>query len=106
MGLLATGIGSLIFCGLGFSKLVLGNALMLQHGPLLFAATLLVLVGVQILCLGLVAEMVSRTYYESQGKPIYSVRRIIAREPQAVIPVRKRLRRVEGAIAPDKSIAV
>jgi glycosyltransferase involved in cell wall biosynthesis len=106
MGLLATGLGSLIFCGLGFSKLVIGNALMLQHGPLLFAATLLVLVGVQILCLGLVAEMVSRTYYESQGKPIYSVRKIIAHEPQTVIPVRKRLRRVDETIVPTKPIAV
>jgi hypothetical protein len=105
LGLLATGLGSLIFCSLGFSKLVLGNAIMLQHGPLLFAATLLVLVGVQILCLGLVAEMVSRTYYESQGKPIYAVRRTITREPQTVISVRQRLGRVDETIAADKPAA-
>ena len=42
----------------------------------MFAATLLILVGIQILCLGLVAEIVSRTHYESQGKPIYAVREI------------------------------
>ena len=74
IGLLATGAGTLIGCGLIFSKLIGQQAIMLQHGPLLFAATLLILAGIQILCLGLVAEILSRTYYESQGKPIYAVR--------------------------------
>jgi hypothetical protein len=41
------------------------------------------LVGVQILCLGLAAEILSRTYYESQGKPIYAVREVRSREPQS-----------------------
>ena len=43
-------------------------------GPLLVAATALVLGGVVILCLGLVAEILCRTYYESQKKPIYALR--------------------------------
>jgi len=106
IGLLASAFGSLLFCGLALSKLFLGHALLLQHGPLLFAATLLVVVGVQILCLGLVAEMVSRTYYESQGKPIYAVRRIITGEAQTAIPLRKRMRRVDEATGADESIAV
>ena len=42
----------------------------------MFAAALLILVGFQILCLGLMAEILSRTYYESRGKPIYAVREI------------------------------
>jgi glycosyltransferase involved in cell wall biosynthesis len=105
VGLLATGLGSLVLCGMGVSEFVAGNILLPQYGALLVAASLAVLAGILILCLGLIAEMVSRTYYESQGKPIYAVRRIIAGEPQSVIPVRKRLRRVEQA-APDESIAV
>ena len=34
----------------------------------------LLLAGAQILCLGLVSEMLSRTYYESQKKSIYVTR--------------------------------
>ena len=51
IGLLATGAGTFIGCCLAFNKLVLHNAVMLQHGPLLFAATLLILVGIQIFAL-------------------------------------------------------
>ncbi len=46
---------------------------MLQHGPLIFLSMLLLLGGVQFLTIGLVGEMLSRTYYESQNKPIYNV---------------------------------
>jgi len=103
LGLLAAGLGSFIFCALAAAKLVLGSALMLQHGPLMFAATLLVMVGAQILCLGLVAEMVSRTYYESQGKPIYVIRKIIEHEPETVISLRRRLRPLDESSAAGKS---
>jgi glycosyltransferase involved in cell wall biosynthesis len=75
-GLMFAGAGTLMGCFLAFKKMVLNQAIMLQNGPLMFAATLLILVGVQILCLGLVAEILSHTYYESQGKPIYAVREI------------------------------
>jgi glycosyltransferase involved in cell wall biosynthesis len=74
IGLLATGLGALIGFGLILSKLLGQHAIMLHSGPLLVAATALVLAGVVILCLGLVAEILSRTYYESQGKPIYAVK--------------------------------
>ena len=35
---------------------------------------LLTMLGVQLITSGLLAELVVRTYYESQGKPIYTVR--------------------------------
>jgi glycosyltransferase involved in cell wall biosynthesis len=95
IGLLATGAGTLIGCCLAFNRLVLHNAVMLQHGPLLFAATLLILVGIQILCLGLAAEILSRTYYESQGKPIYAVRKALGGDSQPAILVRQKLRRID-----------
>ncbi len=41
---------------------------------LLFLAILLTMLGVQLVTSGLLAEMVTRTYYESQGKKIYTVR--------------------------------
>jgi glycosyltransferase involved in cell wall biosynthesis len=41
--------------------------------PLLTLAILLITLGVQFLLMGLLAELVVRTYYESQGKPTYHV---------------------------------
>jgi glycosyltransferase involved in cell wall biosynthesis len=46
----------------------------LAERPLLLFAILLVMVGVQLITMGLLGEMVVRTYYESQNKPIYTVR--------------------------------
>jgi glycosyltransferase involved in cell wall biosynthesis len=44
--------------------------------PLLLLAALFFILGVQSILLGLTAELVIRTYHESQGKPIYVIRRI------------------------------
>jgi glycosyltransferase involved in cell wall biosynthesis len=79
-GLLATGAGTLIGSALVFKKLVLHKEVMLENGPLLFAATVLILAGIQFLCLGLASEIMSRIYYESQGKPIYAVKAIRSHE--------------------------
>ena len=51
--------------------------------------------GIQILCLGLVAEILSRTYYESQGKPIYAVRETRNFDPQSTISMYPKLRRID-----------
>ncbi|WP_267383967.1 glycosyltransferase family 2 protein [Cyanobacterium sp. uoEpiScrs1] len=56
-------------------KLALGQSI--GHRPLLILAVLLVLTGVQLLSFGLLAELVMRTYHESQKRPIYRVREII-----------------------------
>jgi glycosyltransferase involved in cell wall biosynthesis len=42
--------------------------------PLLMLAVLLIILGVQFLVMGLLAELVVRTYYESQDKPVYYIR--------------------------------
>jgi glycosyltransferase involved in cell wall biosynthesis len=44
--------------------------------PLLLFGILLVFTGVQLVTLGLLAEMQARTYHESQNKPVYVVREI------------------------------
>ena len=75
-GLLAAGTGTLMASVLLLKKLVLHQAIMLQNGPLLFASTIFILAGIQIVGLGLVSELLARTYYESQGKPIYVMRSI------------------------------
>ena len=42
--------------------------------PLLTLAVVLGLAGIQLFCFGLLAELLIRTYHESQGRPIYRIR--------------------------------
>ena len=42
--------------------------------PLLTLAVVLGLAGIQLFCLGLLGELLIRTYHESQGRPIYRIR--------------------------------
>lgn len=47
--------------------------------PMLLLGVLLILVGVQFITMGLLAEIMIRTYYESQKKPIYYIREIVGK---------------------------
>ena len=51
---------------------------------LLQLGIMLVFIGVQLLTMGLLAEMLARTYHESQNKPVYVIREI--REAQSERP--------------------
>lgn len=53
----------------------------MTNSPYLLLTVLLVLMGVQFLLMGLLAEMLCRTYHESQGKPTYIIRTIIDDTP-------------------------
>ncbi|HXJ95286.1 MAG TPA: glycosyltransferase family 2 protein [Terriglobia bacterium] len=81
LGLTSSGMGGFLAAFLLYKKLVLHSEIMMQNGPLLFASSLLILAGIQLLCLGLASEILSRTYYESQGKPIYAAREIRSHSP-------------------------
>jgi glycosyltransferase involved in cell wall biosynthesis len=48
--------------------------------PLLLFGILLIFTGVQLVTLGLLAEMQARTYHESQDKPIYVIREVLEAE--------------------------
>lgn len=48
--------------------------------PLLLFGILLIFTGVQLVTLGLLAEMQARTYHESQDKPIYVIREVLDSE--------------------------
>ncbi len=60
---------------LAFQKLAFGAQL--ANRPLLLFGTVLMLAGLQIASLGILAELQIRTYHESQGKPIYTIREIV-----------------------------
>src|SRR5215467_13843730 len=72
-GLLSTGAGGLTGLFLLFRKILFHVEIMQQHGPLFLASILLIICGIQLISVGLVGEMLSRTYYETQNKRIYSV---------------------------------
>ncbi len=80
-GLLGIGSGSLISLFLLYKKLVLGLSVM---GPLLLLGLTLVISGVQFLSLGLLGEMLARTYFESQNKSVYAVREVKSRRHEAL----------------------
>ncbi len=61
----------------GFRSVQIGDR------PLLTLSVLLIILGVQFVVMGLLAELVVRTYHESQDKPIYYIRDIL--EPEAGI---------------------
>jgi glycosyltransferase involved in cell wall biosynthesis len=62
--------------GLGLLRL-LGQVSLNQRQPLVLVGILLAFSGVQLVTLGLLAEMQARTYHESQGKPVYVIRRVL-----------------------------
>jgi glycosyltransferase involved in cell wall biosynthesis len=75
IGLAVGGGGFLLAAYLAALKLFWGAAL--SQRPLLWLAILCMIVGVQFLSMGLLGELVMRTYYEAQHKPIYTVREIV-----------------------------
>ena len=66
--------GLLILAYLSFVKLFAGQSI--ANRPLLLFGVLLVFTGVQLLTLGLLAELQARTYHESQDKPTYVIREV------------------------------
>ncbi|WP_392482246.1 glycosyltransferase family 2 protein [Nostoc sp. C110] len=77
LGLISMVSGTAIGIYLTFVKLALGE--MIGNRPLLSLAVLLLVTGVQLFCFGLLAELLMRTYHESQGRPIYRVREVVAK---------------------------
>ncbi len=74
------GLAGLCCMGLGFLSLLLTIWMKSAYGtfmtgnPFLLLSALLELIGVQFITMGLIGEMMSRTYFESQGKKAYTVR--------------------------------
>jgi len=74
MGFVSTVLGIAIGLYLTSLKLGFGESI---NRPLLTLAVVLLLAGVQLFSFGLLAELLMRTYHESQGRPIYRVREVI-----------------------------
>ena len=72
LGLMTGGLGGIICAYLTVLKFVWQEPL--THRPLLMLGVLLLVVGIQFLCMGILAEIQTRTYHESSNRPIYTVR--------------------------------
>ncbi len=76
-GLLLGAVGFALGAYLSFEKIVRGQSIGAR--PLLILAALLIILGVQLVIMGLLGEMLARVYHESQGKPIYTVRKVLGK---------------------------
>src|SRR5262245_30360652 len=80
--------GSMAFLGLLISGWLaywrLFGGMSLANRPLLLLGMVLIFTGVQLVTVGLLAEMLARTYHESQNKPTYSIEQIVQSEIPAI----------------------
>ena len=84
LGLLCFTGGSAAMIYLLYEKLQ-GHAIFLEHGPLLLAAVVALVAGVQLVSTGLIGEVLTRIYFEGQQRRIYSVSRVLGRSRKAGI---------------------
>jgi glycosyltransferase involved in cell wall biosynthesis len=75
LGLICIALSVLVGLGMIWQKAALGTSFI--QTPLLLLSALLFLLGFQAIMIGLMAELVMRTYHESQGKRTYVVRRVL-----------------------------
>jgi glycosyltransferase involved in cell wall biosynthesis len=76
-GLLGLAGGAFILLFLLFEKLFYRMNLFAQHGPLMVLGMMLCLFGLQLLAVGLVGELIMRTYFEAHQKPVYRIERVM-----------------------------
>ena len=74
LGLLGGTVGSLLLLWLGIQRIFFQTSL--ANKSMVYLAILLVVVGFQLVTLGLLAELQARSYHQSNGKPIYVIRKI------------------------------
>lgn len=80
-GGVGTAVGGTGFAlGVYLSILKLGFGTAIGNRPLLLLSVLLIVVGVQFIAMGMLAEMVMRSHYESSGKKPYAVRELLRDE--------------------------
>jgi glycosyltransferase involved in cell wall biosynthesis len=73
------GAGAILLAYLAYVKLA-GYVALTERLPLVLFGILLVFTGVQLVTVGLLAELQARTYHESQNKPVYVIRQVLDRQ--------------------------
>lgn len=86
LGIAGTGLGATLGVVLAIKKFFLHENIMMQHGPLMLLAIALFVSGIQFISMGLLGEIISRTYYESQNKSIYALREVKSHRKEVAEP--------------------
>ncbi len=78
-GLISGFLGFVICAYLSLSKLLFPSerTSLNERMPMLLLGVFLIVIGIQFITMGLLGELIVRTYHESQNKPIYVIRSII-----------------------------
>jgi glycosyltransferase involved in cell wall biosynthesis len=78
LGMMSGALGFLVSIYLTVDKIFFGQDI--GGRPLLLLGALLIIVGIQLIGMGLLGEMIVRVYHESQRKPIYVIKKILGPE--------------------------
>ena len=81
VGLASAGAGILIGVYLSVQKFIYNAEI--GGRPLLLLGILLIFIGFQFITMGLLGEMLARTYHESQDRPVFAVREILGERDDA-----------------------
>jgi hypothetical protein len=65
----------------------------IHNNPLTLLGAVLLVLAIQVILMGLLAELIMRTYFESQGKSTYFIRSVTSQGPP-----------IDGANQPDKAL--
>jgi glycosyltransferase involved in cell wall biosynthesis len=74
IGMASSALGILIALYMTVQKLFYSQPM--SDRPLLLLGILLIFIGLQFITVGLLAELMTRTYHEAQDKPIYNIRNL------------------------------
>lgn len=79
-----TGLGSFL-CGLVvfYQKFISQPSLNMNKNPLLVLTAMLITATIQFILMGLLAELMVRTYHESQNRPTYTIKEILESSREA-----------------------
>jgi len=81
-GLLSASAGGGVLTFLAVKKIWTGGDIITEHGPLMVLGGIALVAGLILFCTGLLGEVLTRTYFESQGRRLYAVREIRTRREE------------------------
>jgi glycosyltransferase involved in cell wall biosynthesis len=93
-GIISFIIGTVLGAYLSIQRLFFNMPL--ANRPIVLLVVLLIMLGVQLIIMGLLGELMVRTYHEAQGKPIYMIREVV--EPEAPV---KQVQETPAVHAPE-----
>ena len=89
IGLIGSVSGTALLAYCLIEKIFWQTDIIIEHGPMMIAGSLLLLAGLMMFSTGLIGELVIRTYFETQGRRIYAVREILTQKRRERVDERR-----------------